>query len=293
MRMSKRRRLRRSLGLFILLILLSGAGWTGLWYVVAGRLADHVMAWETQERAAGWVVTHGRPTRTGWPMAAGITLPGIAISGGPQDLGGGVTWRAGTLTLALDIRHPNDLFLSVGGRQSVAVGGHPALPFQATRMIGRIALRPGDRPGLVELHATGLLAALRAADGTPAPVSVGDLVAAIRPDDAALAVAARLSGVSLPPHPVGGKLGLDGQGRFQLDPALRPMGSFALTVTGLDDTINRMVTSGFLSRPAARAITAMLGLMMRPPQPAVLHAPLTLHGGVVSLGAIPLIRLSL
>ncbi len=35
----------------------------------------------------------------------------------------------------------------------------------------------------------------------------------------------------------------------------------------------------------------MLALMMRPPHPDVLQAPLGLRRGVVSLGSIPLIRL--
>jgi hypothetical protein len=338
--MSKRRRLRRSLAVLILLVLVLGAGWTGLWYVVAGRLADHVLAWEQQQRAAGWAISHGAPTRTGWPMAAGIALPGIAVSGGGRYLPGGIAWQAGSLTVALDIRHPNDLFLGIAGRQSVRIGGGPPLPFQAARMIGRIALLPGERPGLMQLHATNLLAALAAGGGPPEALSIADIAAAMQADGAAdangnaLLAAATLSGIGLPPrlipglggtvqtaafdaalsgpaataaawqqaggsltlralHLVDGGLTLDGQGRFQLDPALRPSGSLSLAATGLGAAIDRMVHAGVLSRPAALAITAMLGLMMRPPDPAMLQAPLTLLRGVVSLGAIPLVRLPL
>jgi hypothetical protein len=336
--------------LFLLLILL-GAGWTGLWYVVAGRLAAHVAAWEQQERAQGWTIAHGTPRRVGWPMAAGITLPDVALSGGAQYLPGGVAWQAGSVTLALDIRHPNALFIGVDGRESLKVAGGQTMPFQASKFIGRMALLPGDRPGLVQLHAMALLVALKKADGTPEPLSIADLAAAVQADGTAaaqanaLVAAATLTNVGLPPdllpgfartlqtaafdialsgpvppggaaaespaataaawqkaggslalrllHVADGRLTLDGQGRFQLDAFLRPAGSMTVTVAGLDETLDRLAKNGVLSRPEAIAITAMLGLMMRPPEPQLLQAPLSLRAGLVSLGAIPVVRLPL
>jgi hypothetical protein len=276
-------------------------------------------------------------------MAAGITLPGVSVSGGVRYLPGGVAWQAGSVTLALDIRHPDALFIGVEGRQSLAVAGGPAVPFQATKFIGRMALRAGDRPGLIQLHATGLLAALKRADGTPEPLSIADLAAAVRADGTAdaqseaLVAAARMTDVALPPnlvpgfartlqtaafdlalsgpvppggtaaawqkaggslglrllHVVDGRLMLDGEGRFQLDASHRPAGSMTLTVAGLDETLDRLARNGVLSRQAVIAITAMLGLMMRPPEPQLLRAPLSLRAGLVSLGAIPVLRLPL
>jgi len=79
--MSKRRRLRRFLAILILLLILSAVGWTAIWYAAAGRVAADVMTWEQQRRAEGWTITQGPPRRSGWPMAAGVTLPGIRISG--------------------------------------------------------------------------------------------------------------------------------------------------------------------------------------------------------------------
>ncbi len=347
--MSKRRSLRRSLAVLILVLVLVGAAWTGLWYVVAGRLAAHVMAWEQQERAQGWTIGHGTPRRVGWPMAAGITLPGVSVSGGARFLPGGIAWQAGSVTLALDIRHPNALFIGVEGRQSLAVAGALAMPFQATKFIGRMALLPGDRPGLVQLHATGLVAALKKADGTPEPLAIADLAVAVQADGAAdaqanaLIAAATISDVDLPPnllpgfarslqtvafdmalsgpislegaadprstaaawqkaggslalrsfHVADGPLALDGRGRFQLDGTLRPVGRMAVTVAGLDETLDRLAKNGVLSRQAAIAITAMLGLMMRPPEPQRLEVPLSLREDLVSLGAIPVLRLPL
>lgn len=347
--MSKRRSVRRSLAVLILLVILLGAAWTGLWYVVSGRLAHHVATWEQQEQAAGWTITHGEPRRTGWPMAAGVTLPSLFISGGKAYLHGGIAWHADSLTLALDIRHPNDLYFGVSGRQSLAVGSAPAIPFRTRRLTGRVTLLSGDRPGLIQLHATGLLAALPTAGGAPRPLSIADIAAALRADAAArassdaLILAATLSMIDLPPHllpalgklqnlsvdavlsgpvpPAGnapdpvatatvwrqaggsltlrtlhlldGPLTLDGQGRFQLDPSLQPSGTLILRAIGLDPMLTRLAETGTLSCQEAKAAKAVLALMMRPPQPDVVTAPLSLHDGLVSFGAIPLIRLPL
>jgi hypothetical protein len=348
--MSKRRRYRRSLAVLILLLILLVGSWTGVWYVVAGRLSANVLAWEQQQRANGWTITHGPPRRSGWPMAAGVTLPRIEVSGGAQYLPGGFAWQAGSLRLAVDIRHLRELYWGVAGRQTVTVGHGPAVPFQATTFAGQVALSPGERPGLLQLHATGLIAAIRGADGPPQPLSIATLDAALAADataDAtgnALVLAATMTGVGLPPHvlpglgrslrslsfdtavsgPVpaeapapgmpapaaawrkaGGTLALralhladgpltvDGQGRFQLDAFLRPEGTVALRLAGLDETVNRLAENGTFTRPEATAIRAVLGLMMRPSGGDVLEAPLTLRDGVLGLGAIPLIRLPL
>jgi hypothetical protein len=66
-----------------------------------------------------------------------------------------------------------------------------------------------------------------------------------------------------------------------------------LTVAGLDQTLDRLARNGVLSRQEAIAITGMLGLMMRPPDPHLLRAPLSLREGLVSLGMIPVLRLPL
>jgi hypothetical protein len=343
--MSKRRLYRRFLTVLILLLILFVAGWTGLWYVLAGRVSAAVLAWEQQQRAEGWTITQGAPQRSGWPMAAGVRLPGITVSGGANDLPGGVVWQAGALTLAVDIRHLSDLYWGVTGRQTISLARAPAIPFQATSFAGQVALAPGDRPRLFQLHAAGLIIAIPAAHGAARPLSVAGLDAAATADgraDAtgnALVVAAQMTGVGLPPllHPAlgrslqslsfdaalsgpilaapdpllratawrdaggslalralhldAGRLTVDGQGRFQLDASLRPEGKAALHLTGLDEVVERLVKTGTLTPAEARAVRAMLDLMMRPSGGDVLEAPVTLRDGIVSLGAIPLLRL--
>jgi hypothetical protein len=348
--MSKRRRLRRFLAVLILPLILLAVGWTAIWYVMAGRVAAHVLAWEQQQRAQGWTIIHGPPRRGGWPMAAGVTLPRIAISGGAQYLPSGLVWQAGALTVALDIRHLGALYWGVTGRQSLGFGKAPAIPFQATTFAGQVKLSPAARPPLFQLHAAGLIAAIMAADGTRQPLSIATLDAAEAADGTAdvtgnaLVLAATMTGVGLPPHllpalgqhllslsfdmalsgPVptegpapqpaalatawrnaGGSLALrafhledgpltvNGQGRFQLDAFLRPEGTAALHLGGLDETMDRLAENGTLTPLEARAIRAMLGLMMRPPGADALDAPVSLRDGLISLGAIPLLRLPL
>ena len=348
--MSKRRRFRRFLAVLILLVVLLAAGWTGAWYVASGRVATQVLAWEQQQRARGWTITQGVPRRSGWPMAAGVTLPELRLSGGTQYLPGGIVWSADALTLAVDIRHLGDLYWGVAGRQTLRLGQAPAIPFQATTFSGQLVLSPGNQPRLFQLRAVGLIAAIRSADGQAEPLSIGSLDAAETADSTAdatgnaLVVAATMTAVGLPAHllpgqerilqrlsfdmalsgpvPVGGAaprpenlatawrnaggslalralhltdgpLAVDGQGRFQLDAFLRPEGTLTLHLVGLDEVVARLSKRGTLTRSEAIAIRAMLGLMMRPSGADVLDAPLSLRGGVLSLGAIPLLRLPL
>jgi hypothetical protein len=208
--MRKRPRFGRFLAVLPLLVILLAAGWTGLWYVLAGRVAAQVLAWEQQQRALGWIITQGPPRRSGWPLAAGVTLPGIRVSGGAQWLRGGLVWQADALKLAVDIRHLSDLYWGVTGRQTLTFGQGPAIPFQATRFAGQLVLAPSGRPGLFQLHEAGLVAALRAADGSAQRLSIATMDAAAAADGTAdatadaLVVAARMTGLDLPPHSLPG-----------------------------------------------------------------------------------------
>jgi hypothetical protein len=201
--MKKRRSLKRFLILLVLLLVLAGGAWTAIWYVVAGRLIAHEADWEQARQAEGWTIRHDPPRRTGWPMAAGMALGNLSVSGGGAYLPGGVSWTAASVTLALDIRHPNDLSLAVSGRQTLAVGGGAPLAFQARRFTGQAALLPGDRLGLMQFAAEDLLAAVPR-QRSARPASIARLAAALRFDPAAdakapaLAVAAEFHDIHLP-----------------------------------------------------------------------------------------------
>lgn len=202
--MKTRRSLKRFLILLVLLLVVVAAGWTGAWYVVSGRLIAHEAAWEEARRAEGWTIRHDAPRRTGWPMAAGVAFDDLSVSGGQAYLPGGLAWTATSLTLALDIRHPNELSLAVSGRQSLSLAGRPPLAFQARRMRGAAALLPGDRLGLMQGEAEGVLAAVPVG-GKPAAASIARLALAAQFDGGAgagapaLLLAGELHGIHLPP----------------------------------------------------------------------------------------------
>jgi hypothetical protein len=202
--MSKRRRYRRSLAVLILLLILLCGAWTGVWYFAAGRMADRLAAWEQSATAAGFTIRHDPPVKTGWPMAAGIRLAHFSITGGGAYLPGGLSWQAGQVTLARDIRHLGVVFIGVDSRQLLQIGARPPIAFQARRMMAQAGLLPGNQLGLIQAHATGVLAAWPAGQGKPLPVSIAEVAAAVRadgaaaPDQPALIVAAELHDIGLP-----------------------------------------------------------------------------------------------
>lgn len=100
--------------------------------------------------------------------------------------------------------------------------------------------------------------------------------------------------------------GIEAAGHVALDGNLQPDGGFTVQVTGADAMLDRLAQSGRLDPSAVAAVRAVLGLISaardeppdrppgRPSAKAVgrpLQLPLTLHGGLLSLGQIPLLRI--
>jgi hypothetical protein len=344
--MRRRRPLRRVLAGLILLLLLAVAGWTGAWLWVADRMNTHLAAWEAEQRSAGWTIAHGTPTRAGWPFAAALILPDLNIVGPQNMIPAGITWTADRLTLALDIRHPNDLYLAATGRQSLNIAGSGPIPFAAERLVAHAALQPGGAPTAATFRARQLLAALP--NTQPSSLAVAELVGTLSVDRtagrdrAAIAVVFSASDIDLPEKnglglgrrvsalagaagmtgptamPDGspmtiagwrdgggsldlrllrldyGPLAASGDGQIALGPTLQPEGKARLHAIGVDAAIEDLIHTRVLKRPAATALRAMLGLLIRPSTsatPAVMDVPLTLKSGIVSLGTVPVLRL--
>ncbi|GAB0113697.1 DUF2125 domain-containing protein [Acidisoma sp. C75] len=217
--MTTRRRFRRFFLLLLLLALAFGGIWTALWYNVSGRLMGQIASFEAARRAEGWRISHDAPVRTGWPMAAGVRLGHLVVSGGGAYLPGGIGWTAAGLTVALDIRHPHSLYLGLAGRQSLAIGGAAPIRFQAAHMAGEAAFGPGWTLGLTQISAESILAAVPAQGGLK-PLSIARMAAALRLDrgapasGTAVAFAGQLEGAQLPPSHMAalgtvGRLGVD------------------------------------------------------------------------------------
>ena len=96
--------------------------------------------------------------------------------------------------------------------------------------------------------------------------------------------------------------GIEAAGHVALDGNLQPDGSFTVQITGADAMLDRLARSGRVGPSAIAAVRAVLGLISAarddPPgrstagaQRRPLQLPLTLHGGLLSLGQIPLLRI--
>lgn len=314
--MSKRRRFRRFVAVLILLLLVLAGGWTAIWYLVAGQLADRLAGWERTAAAAGITIRHDPPVRTGWPMAAGIRLTHVSVQGGEGYFPGGGTWRADQVVLAQDIRHVHDLFIGIDGRQSVTIGHRAPIAFQAQKMTALAALLPGGGLGLVQGNASAILAAWPAGGGRVAPVSIGSLAAAVNVDGGPLTVAAQLRDITLPrshmaalgnpallsfdgmvtgtaaaPHLAlraftleDGPLVMKATGQFELAHDRKPRGRLAVSAIGLEQGLQRLAQAKVMTMAEARALGGVASLVMAPNRPA----PLTLDDGLVRLGPIPL-----
>jgi hypothetical protein len=308
----------------------------------------HLAAWEAEQRSAGWTIAHGTPTRAGWPFAAALILPDLHVVGPQNIMPGGIAWAADRLTLALDIRHPDDLYLAATGRQTLDIAGLAAIPFAAERLVAHAALQPGGTPAAVTFRARKLLAALPNSLKTPSSLAVAELVGTLSVDRtagrdrAAIAMVFSASDIDLPEKnglglgrrlsalagavgmtgptamPDGapttiagwrdgggsldlrllrldyGPLAVSGDGQIALGATLQPEGTARLHATGVDAAIEDLLHSHVLKRPAATALRAMSGLLIRPTTstaPPALDVPLTLKAGVVSLGTVPVLRL--
>jgi hypothetical protein len=86
---------------------------------------------------------------------------------------------------------------------------------------------------------------------------------------------------------------LDAQGHFtiSLDSALQPVASGTLHMSGYHAAVEALVRAGTIGRNAARVTTTVLDMMATSTDPAIVDVPLTLHGGSLAMGAIPLLRI--
>ena len=92
--------------------------------------------------------------------------------------------------------------------------------------------------------------------------------------------------------------GIEASGQATLDGNLQPDGGFVVQVTGADAMLDRLARSGWIEPTAASAVRAVLGLIAAAREGSAagnarrpLELPLTLHGGLLSLGQIPLLRI--
>jgi hypothetical protein len=90
-------------------------------------------------------------------------------------------------------------------------------------------------------------------------------------------------------------LGLSANGRLTLDDQLRPEGQLAARIAGLPELLDRLVEQGLMTAQQVSniklAVLVFAGERDDKSRP-VLAAPLILRAGVLSLGPLPLARIS-
>jgi hypothetical protein len=114
------------------------------WWISADRLADGFAAWMAARRSEGWTVSSGTPAIGGWPWAATLTAPAVALHDNEPDIPGGVTWSADRLVLRIVLWRPAILEIAPQGTQHLRVSNGPDTAFTAKRM--RIALHMSNEP---------------------------------------------------------------------------------------------------------------------------------------------------
>lgn len=201
-------------------LVLLGTTATVTWYLATRNLMQGFADWQAGLRQAGWQVDAGEPVAGGWPYAATVTIPAVAISDRGRMVPGGIDWRAASVRLRIYAWHPLTLVASLSGQQSLAVGavrsGYTAeqmalaMPLDSdapvqTADVTVARLRVGNG-GLESLHALLTFHPTAAPDGSTVTMSAdaesivltGEAARPLGPQIPRIRVEAALSGTLAP-----------------------------------------------------------------------------------------------
>jgi hypothetical protein len=193
---------RAAIGVFVVLAAILAAHAVA-WRWVTGAMAVGFSDWVAQRRAEGWAVEHGIPARGGWPFAARITVPAVAVAGPTHGQAQGFAWAAERVVLAIAPPRLDRLLVAPEGPQRLDLGGG-SFPFAAERLELEVPIEPGPGPRPVALRIAGLRATLPAG-----PLSLERLDASMTPAEAggSLLLSAWAEGAALPPSPLAAAFG--------------------------------------------------------------------------------------
>ena len=191
-------------------LLLLIAGDALYWRFAENRLDAGFLAWMQARRAAGWTATSGRPVRGGWPLAAILSVPDIALKGGEPDIPGGLTWNADRLVLRIGLLWPRMIEVALQGMQRLRLAEGPEIPYVADRLHAVLPLQAGAPPRSIDITASNLRAGMPTGTGTASALTVGSLHlhAEIRPGAQAgePAVSLSMSAEAIGPPPEAARL---------------------------------------------------------------------------------------
>ena len=314
---------RAGLAIFIILALLVSLD-SVAWFWVTGRMMAEWETWRSQALANGLRIQSAPPVRGGWPFLAEVTLAAPVVDGGLA------AWSADTVRLSVSPLHPTSLAIAAQGQQTLHFDGLPAISITARGLIATIPFSDPQQITLEGHSITASLAGRMLEIGVlaggldPAGLHIAashlTIPAAGLPFGGAIdRVTAHLYATVPLPLPgmaqaapdamaaawahAGGQIvvdeasvlwgALDAQGHFtvRLDSALQPEASGTLHMTGYHEAVEALVRAGTIGRNAARVTTTVLDMMATSTDPAIVDVPLTLRGGSIAMGAIPLLRI--
>ncbi len=140
----------------VLLLAAHGVAWWLIERQLQARLAASLAEW----RGEGLAVTMGEPSRGGWPLAATLDIPALAI--GPGGVPGGIVLRSDRVIVGLGIGHLDTLRVDLPAPVRLQLPNGSELT--ADSPDGRIDVKLAD-PNDVAFDGTRLRARWLAADG--------------------------------------------------------------------------------------------------------------------------------
>ena len=297
---------------------------TAAWWCITTRIMAQAAAWQQARRAEGAVITAGAAMRAGWPLTAAAVLPNVTVAiGGPD----GLAWQASRVRLVWQPWRPGQVAVVLAGPQTLRFGEAAPVQLAAGRLDAEVARDDASVRVSAESVRVTLAAGLVAADtvrlewqgggmrlaltGLALPghaLPFGNTVARLevharssQPFALPLGLAAALarwrdSGGQLMLDEVSlqwGALDAGGHATLGLDGALQPEGAGTVTLNNFTEAIDALMRTSAITRNQGRLAQTWLGLLSSSgpdgaPQAAL---PFTVRGGVLSVGAIPLLRM--
>jgi hypothetical protein len=291
---------------FLLLALILAAGglyWT--WQEATSRLEVELARWSEARRAEGWQVSHAPPERDGFPFGAVLNLSGLSVRA-PN----GVGWQSEGAKLGLFPQDHRQLRLELTGAQQLLLPRGP-MPVESRSLVARLrldgqgftleggALRFGEDVAVqsLALNLFGTDFDIRAAGLAPVRLPRLDsfhLTGKLTQPPGLSPAAWRAAGGALSIGHMEARLGeavAQLRATLTLDAQLQPEGRGTLTLVGVQEGLNAMVTAGLIAPSMVGALRAGLLLSARvPPEggPPRVELPLELRARRVTMARIPL-----
>lgn len=150
--------MRRWLMPFAAAIVILAIGYVGLWLWAERELAHGFTQWAATSQASGWKVSSAPPERGRWPFAATLTLPDLSLSGGDEEVPGGLTWHAKQLVIELSLLHPRVVVIKALGAQRLRLSILPDVPYTVDELHADVPLQLGVPPHHLDIQAANLSA---------------------------------------------------------------------------------------------------------------------------------------